>query len=520
MIKSIKIFPPIGVARLGNSRDGYFIGPEQPGDVALPAGGFRDAAGAIKRQAARFHLFAFDENGKVVKELRADDAESIVWTVHLANTKAAAEFFHARSETQPKLRNAGFQGDRSQLKLDPGATSVTGSNPDFADLTRSRQTGLAKDMEVNQQFLDQPVRFVLGTVTTDDKGLLLAMGGYGESRSPTGQDLSGGDFANKDGWYDDISDGRVSATVKLRDGSTPPVTDAWVIVGPPKYAPGLQSVVSLYDTLFQSAVDRDLLPSPFVDPGFRPSLATDIMPILIRAANMRWVYSNGKAQFDSAAFHHTFNQMPPAARAAVFARLATPAQTPGNPGTGGGHMPMMWSDLYPMGPGGTLTQIQFKMMAKWKDGNFVPGTLPASDAPLTPEGLTRAALDPCVGAAFYPGIEASWKIRDVFRFAEPFRPDSAKMQPGDISSQMSLPWQSDFLDCAVEAGQSGMELVWWPAQRPIAVLKSGSNTYLPWARVSDNDPAEMTVEAMITDWPKLGFVVQQANGRFEEVQRA
>ncbi len=57
MIKTIKVYPPIGIARLGNSKDGYFIGPERPDDVVTPPGGFRDAAGLIKRQGARFHLF-------------------------------------------------------------------------------------------------------------------------------------------------------------------------------------------------------------------------------------------------------------------------------------------------------------------------------------------------------------------------------------------------------------------------------------------------------------------------------
>jgi hypothetical protein len=85
---------------------------------------------------------------------------------------------------------------------------------------------------------------------------------------------------------------------------------------------------------------------------------------------------------------------------------------------------------------------------------------------------------------------------------------------------MSLPWQSDFLDCAVEPGNAGANLVWWPAQRPIAVLKSGSNNYISWARTSDNPAsAGMTVDQMVTDWHTLGMVFLQANGRFEEETR-
>ncbi len=35
------IYPGIGVARLGNSTDEYFIGPEMPGQIPAPPGGFR-----------------------------------------------------------------------------------------------------------------------------------------------------------------------------------------------------------------------------------------------------------------------------------------------------------------------------------------------------------------------------------------------------------------------------------------------------------------------------------------------
>ncbi len=125
-----------------------------------------------------------------------------------------------------------------------------------------------------------------------------------------------------------------------------------------------------------------------------------------------------------------------------------------------------------------------------------------------------------MGAAFFPGIEASWKLRDIFPFVEPFRLNASQMRPGDVSSQMSLPWQSDFLDCAIERGQANVDLVWWPAQRPLDVLKPGGDAYIPWARVAeDSNSGGMSVEQMITDWYKLGFILQQPNGRFEEQPR-
>ena len=63
-ITKIKIHPAIGIARLGNSPTEFFIGPELPGDHAPPKGGYKDARHRIKRQAARFRLFGYDENAR------------------------------------------------------------------------------------------------------------------------------------------------------------------------------------------------------------------------------------------------------------------------------------------------------------------------------------------------------------------------------------------------------------------------------------------------------------------------
>jgi L-Lysine epsilon oxidase N-terminal len=51
-IDVIRIYPPIGIARVGNSKDGWYIGPEVPGRFDEPIGGFKDAEGAVKRQAS------------------------------------------------------------------------------------------------------------------------------------------------------------------------------------------------------------------------------------------------------------------------------------------------------------------------------------------------------------------------------------------------------------------------------------------------------------------------------------
>ena len=51
------IHPGIGVARIGNSKTDYYIGPEVTAPQPQNPGYYRDAAGAIKRQAARFYVY-------------------------------------------------------------------------------------------------------------------------------------------------------------------------------------------------------------------------------------------------------------------------------------------------------------------------------------------------------------------------------------------------------------------------------------------------------------------------------
>ena len=58
MTVTYEIHPAIGIARVGSSRieseEGYFIGPEPDGS---PPACYRDPAGDLRRQAARFRLF-------------------------------------------------------------------------------------------------------------------------------------------------------------------------------------------------------------------------------------------------------------------------------------------------------------------------------------------------------------------------------------------------------------------------------------------------------------------------------
>src|ERR1043165_5589094 len=127
------IYPGIGVARLGNSDNAFFIGPEVPDPTPEKPGFYRDATGALKRQAARFRIYGLDAEGKAVRELTAADA-TIEWTVHLANKKSAWYQFQlaldipeAPAAPPSLLRNAAV-ADRSQLVIDPGPRTIKGKN--------------------------------------------------------------------------------------------------------------------------------------------------------------------------------------------------------------------------------------------------------------------------------------------------------------------------------------------------------------------------------------------------------
>ena len=123
-----EIHPAIGIARVGSSRlatdEGYFIGPE-PG-VSPPAN-YRDTTGNLKRQAARFRIFACerDETRKLLRasEISLDSVRSITWTVHLANRKGTAR---RQYQSGPGFRNGPTQDDLAdrELIIDPGPRTV------------------------------------------------------------------------------------------------------------------------------------------------------------------------------------------------------------------------------------------------------------------------------------------------------------------------------------------------------------------------------------------------------------
>ena len=454
-----KIHPAIGIARVGNSPDEFFIGPERLGEHPIPPGGFKDAQCRVKRQAARFRIYAHHDNG-TVEEITDAEAD-ISWTVHLVNKKAA----------HPGRGNTEAAG---ALTIDPGSRTLSGPNQ-----LKLLDTGTIDFADAD------PVTVPLGEIRSDDANHLLVLGGFGKSASPPGSGLS--DYWVNDDWYDDVSDGPVSATITIRATSTSPaVTGAWIVVAPPKFAPGIDNVITLYDRVFQTMVDAGMVTEPTTT-----SYTSDIFPILQRARDTRWVESIGSAH----AWTDPVTSQP--MRDAIFSRLTVPG--------GGSDMP----DINDSGTGDNrLTPTQYHHMERWKNGTYTNdwAGVPAPQGDITPAGLDRAALEHCVGGAFLPGIEAGGMpnnarpIIDATKYLEAFRLDHADVAPGGITYEMAVPWQADFNACGDN---------WWPVPRPNDVIPQGQSSSVKWSRNVGG------YEDMVAKWHSLGFVVRQGSQHVE-----
>jgi L-Lysine epsilon oxidase N-terminal/L-lysine epsilon oxidase C-terminal domain len=472
-----KIHPAIGVARVGNHPSAFFVGPEIPGAVGIEidANGnesvlthYKDH-GRIKRQAARFRVFRFQQdpagNLTLDGEVTANEAK-IEWRVDLCNRKAALD--HSPGPQHPaQPRNTGIADRASLIIRNPTPVSISGRNQP------------AK--EFNGTFLGKPV--YLGELRTDSAGRLLVLGGRGASESvPPHEPMR--DFANNDRWHDDVADGPVTAVVTLPGQD--PVTvhhPSWLTVAPPDFAPQIDAIVSLYDVAFQAAVDKGAR-----RPDDVPSFRRHIKPHIERAANLRWVNSFDRWN-DLAAPNWNALADKSAANAALRKSVADRIRNPG-------------FVLF------VLPDFLRTYLDNWEAGNFLSDLDdPDPEVPL-PEQIDRAALDPCVGNNFYPGIEASINLRDKDIYARPFRLDHTnlgKVYPGCLTEIMAVPWQADFRDC--DGGG------WWPSQRPDIAMTRPAD--IPTSQAAWEAPIpEGDHQGMVDHVQQLGFIVpQQVNGR-------
>jgi hypothetical protein len=508
-IVSAKIHPSIGIARVGNSKkaDGYYIGPQVTEPAPNPPGFYRDSSGALKREVAQFRIYGYDAAGRVVRELQMGDGVEIEWTVELANHKAAWYNFElaldipeAATAPASTRRNASVPVPaRGKLSITPGSRTIDA--PDTSGRKYRFDSG---------KFMGTAVP--LGELRTDAQGRLLVFGGHGKSASIDNKPPV--TFANNDGWYDDTSDGPVTARVKI-DGRVIDVAPAWVVVAPPNYGPQQKSVRTMYALMTDTAVQAGQLPAPT-----RPSFTRDLLPVFTALCDLQWMNAGFAAGFGYGMPQHLLDP-------AYLRKLSQPGDTykelrrtvanafrnPLNNDISQKPWPWVYGDAMdvPMPPipraMNALTTTQLALLDDWAEGHFVADYDPAAEPPRhidavplaeQPAMLDRAALEFCLADAFHPGCEMTWPVRHATMYLEPYRwrhraadnpepdygttltPGEATSYngplyaqfPGSITRWMAIPWQTDTASCrsGYQPNYDPYLPTFWPARVPNQVL--------------------------------------------------
>lgn len=516
-----EIHPSVGVARVGNSPEQFYLEPETIGGLPtecgpdgspvlskgkpVPISKFKDGEGRVRRQAARFRVFVFDEKntsdpGREV--VLGKDVKSLKWTVHVANKKAA---WYAFAELEGDLmlgadnsyakRDVPFRNEkvppndpkkRRELIIDPGPRTISGpgGRAEFSKSTIPKNYPFGSfPPEAEQGFQIE----TLGEMLTNSAGHLCVLGGFGHAGGS--EEITS--FAGADTWHDDISDGPVTCEITPLGGGKPQTLDAWVLVGSPKFAPELMNIVTLDDIAFDVAVRFQRLDPQMFDKkrwaksagwnvDYVASYERDIEPIIKRPAGYQWVANvPGMTVFSAPPFDPKDNSGALlAARKTYFSYFRNPGSSEiagdgaENQLLGSANIPLM-----PLNSGSnsvsdelidkflTLTATQYFLLGQWAAGKFKTG--PFDQLGLHP--LDRASLGNCVGSPMCPGIEVTWSTRNPAIFSKPLHIarraanyaktgltpsrdecEGGGCEPGDLTKRMAIPWQADFAQCTAQ----------------------------------------------------------------------
>ncbi|EGM78558.1 hypothetical protein Rhein_1334 [Rheinheimera sp. A13L] len=535
---ALRIHPSVGVARLGNSPEQFYLAPEKTGQLPFeadpfgnqgePVHQFKDYAGRVRRQGQAFKLLSEDGT-----ELTLDNpnVQSIQWTVHLANKKAA---WYQYSELQGNLlygpqnsyqqqkvpfRNPDqtTEQDRQKLIIDPGPRSLSG---------RRQSIGFDKDNAPQGYPVSYPPSTVtygtaittLGDLLTDDLGRLIVLGGYGNA----GGDEPLTSYGGSNTWHDDISDGPVYCTVTYQDGSSEQLS-AWVVVGSPDFAPEIVNISTLSDTMFDVGVRfYNLVPEIYSNGQFNPDFwanyQRDIEPLVERLSRYQWVANvQAMSAFNSRQFDYADNSDANKANRQQYFSYFRGLNKEGDPSADQPQQ-VLFKDNFPMLPLNSgsnsvsnelimkflaLNETQQFLLSQWAEGRF-DSHHEAAPYPVNP--LDQGSVGNCVGLPMCPGIEVTWSMQNPAVYAAPYRIADEKgpngynstgltpsrdecegggCQPGDLTKRMACPWQADFFQCTVQPVNFTVPEVnkangaplpptyyayWWPPQSPWDVL--------------------------------------------------
>lgn len=516
MTNCYEIHPRIGVARLGNSPTEFYLSPETIGGlpIACDESGnapgefvdqFKDSLGRIKRQAALFKIFERSENG--MREVKLSDAEieKIVWTVHIANKKPIwytfselqgdLEFGRENSYEQQHIprNNPDVTGEaRQQLIIDPGPRSI--DNPgDVVQFSRYNIPGAYPHGSFPPAGIGGTQIDSLGELRMDREGNLVALGAFG---NVTG---SGGitSFRGADGYWDDISDGFVMATIHLTNGEKIDAVPGWLLVGSPKYAPELVNITTLYDTMYNVAIrtmdaDPDIFkagsntadafpshqgytPLNGYNPDYVVDYTTQVKPIINRMQGYRWVadipylddFANPSFDLTDPSEQNKdnrwqyFNYFRVPVLPQDYSTWAHKIENGPNQLFSTDGIPLMplnsgdnsVTNSGPIYKFETLSATQYFFLHQWALGKFKVGE-PSTKC--RSEELDEAGVGNCVGAPFSPGIETTWITRNRPIYKAPMQLNLAHYD-GDNTQTQTYYEEQGLSTTADEAEGQGCE---------------------------------------------------------------
>ncbi len=494
-----RIYPSIGIARLGNGpakKDEVIFSPEVPWEnLFLTDQDYLTEDGLLKKQAQRFYIYECDRAGKPIRPIDPKDYD-IKWTVEVANKKPFWYDFNNSLDLSILAKNQNLSPNFVKNKLAPGISAkrrnpnvldqeprnggpnyrkelVNNPSPvsvsnrskrkvitgQFPSSVHSSKSLLAETMNVSEQEVD------LGTIEYDE-GTLIFYGADGKSAALNPSDLNT-DFADNSNWYDDICDGKVTATITYKNGKQKgktvhledPLSAAWIATTPPDYAPQIQPISTMYDLIAGAANER-----------YTPELSL-VFPMFYRLYRMQWV---NLGDFLAPSFRETIDQLieegkfkyiyqktpakeARAVRESIFKLFRNPDfpfnnepiipsnQTTDITNIGSGTdellLPYYPGDGvdYPGSPAQwfAIPPILYQQLKNWRDGKFyTPSEFDfknmdemgayyqsiflkaAKNERKRPLLMTRAVLETLYGGGFHPGVELTWPMRHNLIYAE------------------------------------------------------------------------------------------------------
>jgi len=462
-----RIYPSIGIARMGNGparQDQVIFSPEIPWDNLYDTKqNYITESGALKKQAQRFYIYECDTEGKPVRVISPEEYD-INWSVEVANKKPFWYDFNNSLDLSVVADNQNLSPNFVEKNIAPGVGAKR-RNPNVLDQGLREEGGYDYRKELVNS--PDPVQVSDSNKRQEIQGRFPFTKGKALSRLASSLNTKA-DFADNSNWYDDICDGRITATIKAKDsGKEYRLTDAksaaWVASAPPDYAPQIQPISTMFDLICGAAnesYDSELsLVFPmmyrlyrmqwvnlgdFLSPSFKETIDK-----LVKEKKFKYIYDKGNSPeekkearairetifnlFRNPLYDYDNEPIIPSKdmtnidnRGSGTEKLKLPyypgdgIDYPGSPAQWFAIPPMLYHELrkWKDGEFETPSHFHFKnidQMGKYYRKRFIQASKDDARKPLL---MTRAVLETLYGGGFHPGVELTWPMRHNAMYAE------------------------------------------------------------------------------------------------------